>query len=33
MQVNNAAVNGLTTVGTVDPKDLKFGPDDVSLSV
>ncbi|XP_075660910.1 (+)-neomenthol dehydrogenase-like [Castanea sativa] len=27
--VNNAAVNGLTTVGTVDPKDLKFGPDDV----
>ncbi|XP_065616295.1 salutaridine reductase isoform X2 [Quercus suber] len=26
--VNNAAVNGLTTVGTVDPKDLKFGPDD-----
>ncbi|KAL4633869.1 hypothetical protein ACB092_04G154300 [Castanea dentata] len=26
--VNNAAVNGLTTVGTVDPKDLKFGPDE-----
>ncbi|KAM4115099.1 hypothetical protein ACJW30_04G121800 [Castanea mollissima] len=26
--VNNAAVNGLTTVGTVDPKDLKFGPND-----
>uniref|UniRef100_A0A7N2MPE7 (+)-neomenthol dehydrogenase n=1 Tax=Quercus lobata TaxID=97700 RepID=A0A7N2MPE7_QUELO len=26
--VNNAAVNGLTTVGSVDPKDLKFGPDD-----
>ncbi|KAF3943231.1 hypothetical protein CMV_030188 [Castanea mollissima] len=29
MHVNNAAVNGLTTVGIVDPKDLKFGPDDV----
>ncbi|KAF3961574.1 hypothetical protein CMV_013823 [Castanea mollissima] len=26
--VNNATVNGLTTVGTVDPKDLEFGPDD-----
>ncbi|KAF3961575.1 hypothetical protein CMV_013824 [Castanea mollissima] len=31
--VNNAAVNGLTTVGTVDPKDLKFGPDDMSPNV
>ncbi|KAM3751574.1 hypothetical protein ACB098_04G119500 [Castanea mollissima] len=29
--VNNATVNGLTTVGTVDPKDLEFGPDDVTF--